>query len=377
MLENVKSKEIIISVLGILILIILLVGITYAGFSKTSSGGNNSISSGIISMSFQEPSNNVVITNAMPTSNGYSSTTHFDFSVSGTAKAQMTLPYEITITEKSGNTLSASDVKIGLKKNGSIVTGFESGKLANTLTSSTVRSGSKTLYIDGLSLVQSGSNYTKTDNYQLFLWVDSSAVLPSDGTTKYYSVTVNINSSIGALGAMREVYVVSDTEMKIGNTLPNGVNERSTPALAMQDWQDIIGTPGATKPFYLKHALNGINEIEESYVEFVVTQDMATANPGMVAGTYSLKGGDMGDSYESNIDVIKTAFGYSTNPSRCVIDVSSAYCQVSLNATVIFNATVNWRGYVHASEGIYACFVFDGLIESGSVDGIPSSYCSA
>ena len=330
MLDKVKRNQVLIAILGVVILTVLVIGITYAGFSKTSSGGNNSISSGTISMSFQEPSNNVVITNAMPTSGGYSSTTHFDFSVSGSAKAQMTLPYEITITEKSGNTLAASNVRIGLKKNGSIVTGFESGKLASTLTSSTVRSGSKTLYKDGLVLAQSGSNYTATDNYQLFLWIDSSAVLPNDGTTKYYSVLVNINATVGALGTgPTEVYVVTTTTMNIGSALRNGVNGRSTPKLAMADWASIIGIPGSTKPYYLRYVLNSSNEIEESYVEFVVTEDMANANSGMVTGTYSLKGGDSGASYTTNVDTIKVAFGYSTNPSRCTSGSNYFRCSVS------------------------------------------------
>ncbi len=362
MLDKVKRNQILIVILGVIVLTVLVIGITYAGFSQIAYTGNNSISSGTITMSFQEPSNSVVISNAMPTSDGYSSTTHFDFSVSGSAKAQMTLPYEITITEKSANTLAASNVRIGLKKNGSIVTGFESGKLASTLTSSTMRSGSKTLYKDGLVLAQSGSNYTKTDNYQLFLWIDSSAVLPNDGTTKYYSVLVNINAIVGALGTRpTEVYVVSKTTMRIGSALRNGVNGRSTPELAMQDWQDIIGTPGATRPFYLKHVLNNSNEIEESYVEFVVTEDMANANPGMVAGTYSLKGGDSGASYTTNVDTMKAAFGYSTNPDRCTSDSNSFSCSMS-----DFGAYAHEYGQVNVIDtSRYFCYVDYG----------GSSYC--
>ena len=84
-------------------------------------------------------------------------------------------------------------------------------------------------------------------------------------------------------------------------------------------------------PFYLKHKLeNGI--ITESYVEFVVTEEMAQANTGMVAGTYTLRGEKTYDLdtntylvdesyispyYETNKEAIKTAFGYATNPSRC------------------------------------------------------------
>ena len=41
-------------------------------------------------------------------------------------------------------------------------------------------------------------------------------------------------------------------------------------------------------PFYLKHKVeNGI--VTEQYVEFVVTETLAQANSGMVAGTYTLR----------------------------------------------------------------------------------------
>lgn len=196
-------KQMIISIIGVFVLIIAIVGITYAGFSLTAKTGNNSITSGTITMSFQEPSNNVVISNAMPatSSTGYSSTTHFDFAVTGTAKRAMTISYEITATEKSGNTLAASNVRVGLKKNNSTVSGFSSGKLASSLTASSTRSGSKTLYSDSMTLAASGSNYTATNNYQLFLWIDSNATIPNDGTTKYYSITVNVDSTIAALSS--------------------------------------------------------------------------------------------------------------------------------------------------------------------------------
>ena len=41
MLEKIKSNQVLLSSIGIFVLIILVVGITYAGFSKTSSGGDN------------------------------------------------------------------------------------------------------------------------------------------------------------------------------------------------------------------------------------------------------------------------------------------------------------------------------------------------
>ena len=352
MLDKVKRNQMLITILGVIILTVLVIGITYAGFSQTTSGGNNSISSGTITMSFQEPSNNVVITNAMPISGtNYTSTTHFDFSVSGTAKVAIPIAYEISITEKSGNTIDSQYVMIGLKKNGTIV--YPYGIRVGNLRSSSIRNGSKILIKDQFTLAQSGSNYTATDNYQLFLWLSEDYEMPSDGSTESYSISVNVNSNVGAVGVTNVKYVVSDTDMNIGNPLPSGVNGRSTPELAMADWASIIGTPGETRPFYLRHVLNSNDEIEDSYVEFVVTEDMTNANSGMVAGTYSLKGEDSGASYTTNVDTIKAAFGYSTNPSRCTDYGTYFRCSVSgLRASAFSDGTVSASG----ADG-YNCYM--------------------
>ena len=242
------------------------------------------------------------------------------------------------------------DVMIGLKKNGNIV--YPYGVAASELRSSSLRSGAKMLIKDQFTLAQSGSNYTATDSYQLFLWLDEDYEMPNDGSTESYSITVNVNSNVGAIGVtptLTETYVVSTAEMNIGSSLPNGVNGRDTAALAMNDW---VAIAGSTRPFYLKHILNGSNEIEESYVEFVVTSDMVTANPGMVAGTYTLKGGDYGASYTSNVNTIKAAFGYSSYPSRCTDNTISFSCSVSGLAAITYD-----DGSVRAGGGSYRCDV--------------------
>ncbi len=85
-----------------------------------------------------------------------------------------------------------------------------------------------------------------------------------------------------------------------------------------------LAATGENIPFYLKHRLE--NRIAtESYIEFVVTETMAETNPGMIPGTYSLRGEKTSDKpsdyissfYESNKEAVMTAFGYTNNPSRC------------------------------------------------------------
>jgi prepilin-type N-terminal cleavage/methylation domain-containing protein len=139
-----------------------------------------------------------------------------------------------------------------------------------------------------------------------------------DGT----SVDGNSTSGTGS-------YVVSSIIMDIGSEIPSGVNLRSTPQQAMADWQDITGTSGDTKPIYLKHKIEN-NIIKESYLEFVVTSEMASANPGMTAGTYTLRGG-INESklaskpiFEANKQVLLKAFG----SSHCKDYTLSFDCQV-------------------------------------------------
>ena len=192
----------------------------------------------------------------------------------------------------------------------------------------------------------------------------------------YASVKINVDGGFVVTPtptpSSNAVYVVSSTDMFIGSTIPAGVNQRTGingPSQAMADWQDILGQ-GETMPFYLKHILNGNDEIEESYVEFVITNELKeqlkeeycnsdaeceTQYDNLVNGTYTLKGGDGGVSYQDNINEIKTAFNYDTQPSICHDDSSYFYCSLSG-----LDAYANSDGGVRAYDYFdHSCDVYD------------------
>ena len=128
----------------------------------------------------------------------------------------------------------------------------------------------------------------------------------------------------------------------LNQAFPTSITKYQTPSEALTA---IATASGQNLPFYLKYKIeNGI--VTESYVEFVVTPEMAAANTGMTAGTYTLRGEKTYENgsyivgtdyispyYEANKEAIKTAFGYSTNPSRCSESgtgrSSGFYCSVS------------------------------------------------
>ncbi|MBR1936452.1 MAG: hypothetical protein IJ842_02030 [Bacilli bacterium] len=154
----------------------------------------------------------------------------------------------------------------------------------------------------------------------------------------------------------------------LNQTFPTSITKYNTPSEALTA---IASASSKDLPFYLKHKIeNGI--VTESYVEFVVTEEMAQANTGMVAGTYTLRGEKTYDSdtstwlvdesyispyYEANKEVIKTAFGYATNSSRCSESgtgrSSNFRCSVSgLNASSNANGDVSAGDAGSSSWGV-------------------------
>ena len=172
-----------------------------------------------------------------------------------------------------------------------------------------------------------------------------------------YVYTVNRSSNVG--------YVY------LNEAFPTSITQYQTPSEALTA---IATASSKSLPFYLKHKIEN-GTVTESYVEFVVTDAMASANPGMVPGTYTLRGEKTYDGdtstwlvdesyispyYEANKEAIKTAFGYSTNSSRCSESgtgrSSSFYCSVSgLDAGAYANGNVYSR-----SSSSYCRVISDG-----------------
>ena len=123
------------------------------------------------------------------------------------------------------------------------------------------------------------------------------------------------------------------------------------------------------KIYYLKHII--VNDIvTESYVEFVVTPEMESANTGMRAGTYTLRGagatsngsgGYNNDSpyYASNVATLKRAFGENSGYCSDFTSSSYVYCGVSG-----LNARARADGYVNADDDSAGCYVYNDGISS-------------
>ena len=208
-MEENSSRKVLLSVLGVAILVVAVIGVSFALYSTSSTGKVNSISTGTITMSYTEPSNGINLTNALPISDAEGKSLKgegnvFTFTVSATASGTVTVPYEINITKDSSTTLADGAVAVYLTKGTTTETEVVAKKLMSqvvtTANKSTYRTDSYKLYSTNV-VYQNGTVKTgeATTTYNLRIWVDANA----DAETirgQGYKIKVNVDSSVNAIG---------------------------------------------------------------------------------------------------------------------------------------------------------------------------------
>ena len=201
-----NSKQVLLSVLGVAILVVAVVGVSFAAFTFSQTGEVvNKITTGTITMSYSEPENGITLTNAMPMQDstgmdldGANET--FDFSVGATisGSGETTINYAITAVTTEGSTLTDEYVKVYLTNMNSnadtAITGYTTPKTVSSLSkTSSDASGAQ----DGQYILHSGTfDATTTDSYRLRMWVaDNYAVT---GSKETYTLRVNVYGQAAA-----------------------------------------------------------------------------------------------------------------------------------------------------------------------------------
>ena len=121
--KNNKKKVLILSIIGLIGLIIVTIGITYAVFTYTKLGTtDNTVTSGTLKFLYTENTGvktGIKLTNALPISDTQGKALDgdnnvFDFSIEATNTGTETIPYEVTLRKKSTSTLAEENVKVYL-----------------------------------------------------------------------------------------------------------------------------------------------------------------------------------------------------------------------------------------------------------------------
>ena len=190
-----KKKIIIVGV--VVLLIAAVIGVSYAAFSYSQTGAyENTITTGEISMSYDETSKVINMNGALPTTDetGKASLVegeYFDFSVTTHIVGDTNINWEISAKALESNTFDGSNVRLYLTK---IVDGEEVEVMSPKNYSESTTSNSYTgRPSDEMSLLMGSTSQEGdvTTNYRLRMWVDED--YNPQGTTGGETFAVEIN----------------------------------------------------------------------------------------------------------------------------------------------------------------------------------------
>ena len=196
-----KKKQIIITLIAIISLIVITVGVTYAFFNYAKEGTtDNTIKTGSITFLYTEVSGvgkGISLTEAYPVSDSIGKVQVgegkvFDFKVTSNISMNSNIGYQVTARKKTGSTLANSAVKVYLTE----VNGTEQelllskySELDQTDKVDSSKYDERILY--EATVPANTANYEK--NFRLRMWVDENTDF-SDGSMndKTFTLTVNV-----------------------------------------------------------------------------------------------------------------------------------------------------------------------------------------
>ena len=106
----------------LIIMLIMVIGISYAAFQFKGPGSKlNTITTGAVSMSYEESENSINLVNALPTTETtgkkrLNSGEYFDFTIKSSLRGNMDINYEIVAKEEDGNTFDSNNIYYYLTK---------------------------------------------------------------------------------------------------------------------------------------------------------------------------------------------------------------------------------------------------------------------
>ena len=196
-----SSKQILISILGVAILIVAVVGISFAAFSYSKTGTvTNTITTGTITMSYTEPTNGINLTDALPITDtagkaltGNNNT--FDFTVAATISGSTTINYAITAVKGDGCTVADDGIKVYLtnQNDAEILAPTKVTALSKTVSGNAAGAPADQYVLKTGTYSTVG---TTTENYRLRMWVADDYVAPA--TSQKYILKVNVYGAAAA-----------------------------------------------------------------------------------------------------------------------------------------------------------------------------------
>ena len=215
-----NKKQLLLSIGLVLILVLMIVGISYAAFKFTGLGTKpNTITTGAITMEYTESTNTISMTGALPTTDAtgkvrLTAGEYFDFTIKSSIKGNTNINWEIAaedITASSAKKMDGKNIKFYLTKlNGDKEEEVMAPKVYNASTTANTYTGRPS---GMMSLAKGTMNASETTNYRLRMYVDENYNPQGDGGGLSFSVKINAYGKTGKkmpVGSKMKAYMTQD-----------------------------------------------------------------------------------------------------------------------------------------------------------------------
>ena len=214
-----KKKQLLLSIGLVLILVLMIVGISYAAFKFVGLGNKpNTITTGAITMEYEESTNTISMTGALPTTDAtgkvrLTAGEYFDFTIKSSIQGNANINWEIAaedITASSAKKMDGKNIKLYLTKlNGD----NEEEVMAPKVYSATTSANTKTGRPSGVMSLATGTmSASETTNYRLRMYVDEDYNPQGDGGGLSFSVKINAYGKVkeAPTGSKMKAYMTQD-----------------------------------------------------------------------------------------------------------------------------------------------------------------------
>ena len=224
-----NKKQLILSIGLTLILVLMIVGISYAAFQFIGLGSRpNTITTGAITMSYEESTNVISMSGALPTTDATGKVRltegeYFDFTIKSNIQGNANINWEIAaedVTPSSAKKMAGKNIKLYLTKLDSA--GAETQVMAPKVYRASTSANTKTGRPSGVMSLATGTMSTsETTKYRLRMYVDEDYNPQGDGGSLSFSIKIN------AYGKVKEA--PTGSKMKAYMTQADLNKENPTP----------------------------------------------------------------------------------------------------------------------------------------------------
>ena len=221
-----NKKQLLLTIGLVLILVLMIVGISYAAFKFTGIGQKeNTITTGAITMEYTESTNTISMTGALPTTDTTGKVRltkgeYFDFTIKSSIQGNANINWEIAaedITPSSAKKMAGKNIKLYLTKLDS--TGAETQVMAPKVYNASTSANTKTGRPSGVMSLATGTMSTsETTNYRLRMYVDEDYNPQGDGGGLSFSVKINAYGKVkeAPTGSKMKAYM-TQADLENGN----------------------------------------------------------------------------------------------------------------------------------------------------------------